>query len=72
MADVKAVKKTNKVADYLRGVKTELKKVVWPTKKETIRYTEVVLLVCAFFALFFWLLDTGFLALLELALGITL
>ena len=67
-----AVKKNNRFLDYLKGVKTELKKVVWATKKETINYTVVVLAVCAFFALFFWLLDTGFLALLGAALGITL
>ena len=71
MADVKAAKK-NRLFEYFKGVKTELKKVIWPTKKETVKYTEIVLVVCAFFVLLFWLLDTGFLALLELALNITL
>ena len=71
MADVKAVKK-NRLGEYLKGVKTELKKVVWPTKKETIRYTEIVIVVCAFFALLFWALDTGFLALLEAVLNISI
>lgn len=71
MADVKAVKK-NRFGEYLKGVKTELKKVVWPTKKETIRYTEIVIVVCAFFALLFWALDTGFLAMLEAVLNISL
>ena len=72
MAEAKAVKKTNKFVEYLKGVRTELKKVVWPTRKETIRYTEIVIVVCAFFALFFWLLDTGFLALLQAVLNITM
>ena len=47
-----------------KGVKTELKKVIWPTKKETYKYTVVVLVVCALFALLFWILDTGILAIL--------
>ena len=71
MADIKAAKK-NRLFEYFKGVKIELKKVIWPTKKETVKYTEIVLVVCAFFVLLFWLLDTGFLALLELALNITL
>ena len=72
MAEAKAVKKKSKLLEYLKGVRTELKKVVWPTRKETIRYTEIVLVVCAFFALFFWALDTGFLALLDAVLNITM
>lgn len=46
---------------YFGGVRTETKKVVWPTKKETLSYTITVLVACAFFALFFWILDTTFL-----------
>jgi len=65
-------KKKGRVREYFRGVKTELKKVVWPTKKETYRYTVVVLVVCAFFALLFWLLDTGILFLLGQVLNITM
>ena len=34
-------------------------------QKETYKYTLVVIVVCAAFALLFWLLDTAFLALLE-------
>lgn len=59
-------KKQNKIVGLFSGVKTELKKVVWPTKKETYKYTLVVLVVCAAFALLFWVLDTIFLALLGL------
>ncbi len=64
--------KKNRIAEYFKGVRTELKKVVWPTKSELYRYTIVVLVVCAFFALFFWLLDTGILALLQQVLNITM
>ena len=73
MADTAAkAKKPGKFSEYFKGVKAELKKVVWPTRKELYKYTAVVLVVCAFFALFFWLLDTGFLAILEKVLKITM
>lgn len=58
--------------EYFKGVKTEMKKVVWPTRKELGSYTVVVVAVCAAFALAFWLVDTGFLAVLRGILGITL
>ena len=50
----------------------EMKKVVWPTKKELGSYTAVVVLTCAFFALAFWAIDSGFLALLKAVLNIEL
>ncbi len=65
----KGTKKKNKLVEYFKGVRTELRKVVWPTRKETLRYTGIVVVVCLFFALFFWLLDTGFLAILGLVVG---
>ncbi|MBQ2867181.1 MAG: preprotein translocase subunit SecE, partial [Firmicutes bacterium] len=46
--------------------------VVWPTKKELKNYTIVVILVCCAFALGFWVLDTIFLKLLEMVIGVTL
>ena len=73
MADTVAkTKKQGKFSEYFKGVRTELKKVVWTTRKELYKYTIVVLAVCAFFALFFWLLDTAFLAILEKVLKITM
>ena len=57
--------------DYIKGVRQEMKKVVWPTNKELGSYTVVVLVMCAFFALVFWAVDSGFLALLKAVLNIT-
>lgn len=57
--------------DYFKGVKTELKKVVWPTKKELISYTSVVLLTCVAFGIGIWLVDSAFLAALKYVLNIT-
>ena len=64
--------KKGRIREYLHGVRTELKKVVWPTKKETQKYTMIVLVVCAAFALLFWLMDTGILVLLQGILNISM
>ena len=45
---------------FFRGVKAELKKVVWPTKKELINYTVVVFLVTIFIAFIIYVLDAVF------------
>ncbi|MDD7718161.1 MAG: preprotein translocase subunit SecE [Eubacteriaceae bacterium] len=58
--------------DYLKGVRIEMSKVVWPTKKELGTFTGVVIATCAVFALGFWAIDTGVLAALKFVLGITL
>ncbi len=65
-------KKRASLGEYFRGVKTEMKKVVWPTKKELVSYTAVVIVTCAVFALGFWLVDTGVLLALREVLNITL
>ena len=57
---------------YLRGVKQEFGKVVWPTREELTTDTIVVFACVIFFAVTFWLIDTGFLAALKGILGITL
>ena len=33
----------NKVVNYIKEAKTELRKVVWPTKQEIIRHTIIVI-----------------------------
>jgi len=51
-----------RIKEYFKGVKLEMKKVVWPTKKEMGSFTAVVLITCAAFALAFWAIDSGVLA----------
>lgn len=65
-------KKRGSLKEYFKGVKVEMKKVVWPTRKELGSYTIVVLVTCAAFALAFWGIDSGFLAILKGLLGITM
>lgn len=68
----KEKKKRASFGEYFKGVRTEMKKVVWPTKKEMVSYTAVVVMTCAVFALGFWLVDTGVLVALREILGVTL
>ncbi|MEG0392420.1 MAG: preprotein translocase subunit SecE, partial [Anaerovoracaceae bacterium] len=69
MPAVPPKKEKRSLKEYFKGVKIEMKKVVWPTKKELGAYTAVVLIACGFFALAFWAIDTGFLAILKGLLG---
>ena len=52
-----AVQQRGGFGKFFHGVKAELKKVVWPTKKELINYTIVVFLVTIFIALIISVLD---------------
>jgi len=54
-----------KIIIFFREVKSEVKKVNWPTKKETIRYTLVVIGISLFVAIFLGGLDFIFDTLLK-------
>ena len=45
---------------YLSGVATELKRITWPERNDTVKSTLVVVVITAFFALFFMLADYVF------------
>lgn len=66
----KGDEKRGGLREYFKGVRTEIKKVVWPTRKELVSYTLVVIFTCAFFGLAIWGIDSGFLALLKLLFNI--
>ena len=42
---------------FIQGSRVELRKVVWPTREETMQTTIVVLAFVAIMGTFFWLLD---------------
>ncbi|MDY6845234.1 MAG: preprotein translocase subunit SecE [Thermodesulfobacteriota bacterium] len=42
---------------FLKEVRSELRRVVWPTRKETLATTYVVLILVFFFTFYFGLLD---------------
>ena len=45
---------------FLREVRTELKKVTWPTRQQLIAYTAVVLIAVVMISFLIWVLDTAF------------
>ena len=57
--------RTGGLREYFKGVQVETKKVVWPTRKELVSYTIVVFIACAFFGVFLWGVDSGFLAIIR-------
>ncbi|MDD3200165.1 MAG: preprotein translocase subunit SecE [Eubacteriales bacterium] len=71
IAQTKSNKHRVSVKEYLKGVKTEIKKVVWPTRKELGSYTGVVLLSCVALSLAIWAVDSAFLASLKYVLNIS-
>ncbi len=50
----------NKVTNYFKEAVAEMKKVVWPTKKQTTNYTLIVISMSIGVALFFGILDYVF------------
>ncbi|KPA10786.1 SecE subunit of protein translocation complex [Candidatus Magnetomorum sp. HK-1] len=44
---------------FLREVKIELKKVAWPSRKQTISSTSVVIVLVLIFSIFFGIVDAG-------------
>ncbi|MFA6047985.1 MAG: preprotein translocase subunit SecE [Parcubacteria group bacterium] len=55
----------NKIIHFLKDAKTELQKVNWPTKKQTINYTAAVIAISIAIALFLGALDYIFEAILN-------
>lgn len=51
-------KQPNKVAKYFKDLKSEFKKVVWPTKKQVINNTMVVLVTIILIGVFVGAFDT--------------
>ena len=49
----------DKLTTYLKGVRSELRKVMWPSKKELINYTGVVILISILVAVIVYVLDIG-------------
>ena len=58
-----------KLSAYLRDSYAELKKVNWPSKKETVRYTLIVIGISLSVALFLGALDLIFSYLLRIVLA---
>jgi len=46
--------------EFFRGVREELKKVVWPSRELVIRATVAVIIFTFFFSIYLWILDIIF------------
>jgi len=62
----KKTKKPSRIAKWFREMKSELKKVTWPTRKQVVNNSWVVLVVVVICALVLWGFDTLGSALVEL------
>ena len=59
----------NKAVQFLKEVKIELRKVIWPSRKDTIGATSVVLILLITVALFLGLDDMGLSRLIRIVVG---
>ena len=53
----------------LRDARSEIRRVIWPTRQETIQTTWIVLILIVVFALILWLLDSGLSFLVQGVIG---
>ncbi|MBW1866447.1 MAG: preprotein translocase subunit SecE [Deltaproteobacteria bacterium] len=59
----------DKATQFLREVKVELKKVTWPSRKQTIGSTVVVIVLVMIISLFLGVVDVGLSGLVRVVLG---
>ena len=55
-----------RIQRFFHDIRIELKKVNWPTRRELLVFTGIVIVVIFAVGIFFWILDTGLTALLKL------
>ena len=58
-----------KTSEFLANVKSELKKVTWPSRKETYGSTIVVIVLVLAVAVFLWVVDSALSAVIRMLLG---
>ena len=56
--------------EFIRQVRAETAKVVWPTRKETVATAIMVMIMTGILALFFFGVDAGFSTLVKWLLGL--
>jgi preprotein translocase subunit SecE len=58
-----------KVKQFLKDSRTELRKVTWPTPKQTLASTSVVIIVVVIISVFLGVVDFGLSKIIRMALG---
>ena len=59
-ATAKKTKSKGKILRFFKEVKSEIKKVVWPSKKQVIKNTLIVIAAVLIIGAFIWILDLLF------------
>jgi preprotein translocase subunit SecE len=59
------MKSENKLSSFFAGAWSEMKKVTWPTRQETIKYTLTVIGICVLVGAILGLFDILYMYLLE-------
>jgi preprotein translocase subunit SecE len=67
MEKIKAI--IQKIIQFLSEAKTELKKVTWPTPKQTMASTSVVIIIVFIIALYLGIIDYGLAKLVKFIIG---
>ena len=57
------------IVQFIKEVRTQLKKVSWPTQKELVSYTGVVGIAVVIVCTLIWVCDTAFAKLFRIILG---
>jgi preprotein translocase subunit SecE len=70
MAKVQVVKEPNAIVRYYRETVGELRKVVWPTREEAFRLTQIVLIVITVMAIILGTADYLFGQLIRFLIGL--
>ncbi len=66
----KLTESRGKPVKFLKNVRSEMKKVIWPSRSDLVSYTGVVLFTCVIFGLGIWLVDSIFSGALKAILDI--
>ena len=56
--------------EFIRQVQAETRKVVWPTRRETVMTAVMVMIMTVILAIFFFAIDTGFEAIVKALLSL--
>lgn len=65
----KAAAARKKVVRFFKEIKTELKKVVWPTRDQLINYTITVVFTCLVVGAIIWIADFGLAKVIKLMIA---
>ena len=68
LTDKETNSRIEKISQFLREVKIELKKITWPTRKQTIGSTVVVIILVLIVSLFLSVVDMGLQSLVHIIL----